>query len=606
MISDPTHVHLPPPQFQSPDRRARLLDACPRLESIFRSYADSEHMPGVAYGVIVDGELIFTHSFGVRDVASGAPLDADTVFRIASMTKSFAATAILLLRDAGMLRLDEPAATYVPELASLRYPTADAPAITVRHLLTMSAGLPQDDPWADRQFYRSDAAMSDIYRGGVSFSNPPGITFEYSNYGYMVLGRIISRVAGVPALDFIDRAILQPLGMTATVWNAAAVPPDRLAQGYRWEDDAWREEPLLPSGGDVAAFAGLFSSVRDLARWVGFFQSAWPARDEAGAGVLRRSSLERSSLERSSLREMQQAWRMDSPSVRYPGPGREATVSSGGYGYGLFSAIQGGRENVGHGGGLPGFGSHMRWAPAHGVGVVALANVTYADVHAASDDALEELLRASQVQPRTPQPAPALTSARAGILRLLHAWDDALADGLFADNFFLDLDRARWQRRLEQLRERHGALRPDGPLEAENWLRGRWHMAGERGGCWVWISLAPTLPPLVQDMEIESTLPPSPALAAAAERLAGLTAHPTRRGLARLFTAKAGFDALWDRVRLAAILCGPCTVGEVLGGDGATWATFRFIGPKGNADVELHMDGRGKLSDAIFRLAAAR
>jgi hypothetical protein len=129
-------------------------------------------------------------------------------------------------------------------------------------------------------------------------------------------------------------------------------------------------------------------------------------------------------------------------------------------------------------------------------------------------------------------------------------------------------------------------------------------MAGERGGCWVWISLSPTVPPRIQEMEIESTLPPAPALLAAAEGLAALTARPTRRGLARLCASRADRGALWDRVRLAAILCGPCTVGELLGGDGEGWASFRFSGPEGNADVELHVDGRGKLTEAIFRPAA--
>src|ERR1044071_5118158 len=107
--------NAPVPSFPDPAPGPPVLPPCPAIEPLFRRRMEERHIPGVAYGVVVDGELIFTHSLGVRNVATGAPVDADTVFRIASMTKSFTALAILQLRDAGKLRLDEPVATYVPE-----------------------------------------------------------------------------------------------------------------------------------------------------------------------------------------------------------------------------------------------------------------------------------------------------------------------------------------------------------------------------------------------------------------------------------------------------------------------------------------------------------
>jgi CubicO group peptidase (beta-lactamase class C family) len=590
------HVPLPVPLFADPDRRLRLLAATPALEQIFRAYAGRSHAPGVACGVILDSDLVHCHAFGVRRVDTQAPVDADTVFRIASMTKSFVALAILMLRDEGHIHLDALAADYAPELAGLRYPDGDAPAITVRHLLTMSAGLPQDDPWADRQMYRTDADLTALYAAGCHFSNPPGIVYEYSNLGYMALGRIITRVTGVPATDYIRQAILQPLGMTATVWNAGEVPADRLALGYRRLDDGRQGEPLLPSGGDVAAFAGLFTSVRDLARWVALFLAAWPPRDEPESGLVRRST----------LREMQQVERMVPLAIPPADLGRATNLRAGGYGFGLTARHNGAWWDVGHGGGLPGFGSHMRWAPDHGIGVVALANVTYANMHEACRDALDHLINAATLPRRVAPPSPALSVARDGVLRLLDAWDDDLADRLFADNFFLDTPRPQRRKELEQLHRKHGRLQPDGALEPENWLRGRWRMRGERGWCSVWISLAPGLPTRIQALEIDSVLPPSEAMQNAAQRLATLTARPTRRGLARLFSAAADRDALWDRVRLANILCGPCTVGDVLGGDSAKHAVFRFAGPKSAADVELTLAPDGtKLSDAVFRWPAA-
>jgi CubicO group peptidase (beta-lactamase class C family) len=118
----------PPPRFADPARAEKLATAFPVIDSVFREYGN--RMPGYAYGVIIDGRLAHSGFGGARDLASTTPVDADTVFRIASMTKSFTAIAVLRLRDEGKLSLDDPAERYVPELSNLRYPTAYSPRIT--------------------------------------------------------------------------------------------------------------------------------------------------------------------------------------------------------------------------------------------------------------------------------------------------------------------------------------------------------------------------------------------------------------------------------------------------------------------------------------------
>ena len=118
---------------------------------MFAEFARAAHVPGAAWGIVIDGELAHSGAAGVREVATDAPVDADTVFRIASMTKSFTAMSILKLRDEGKLTLDDPAERYVPELKGLRYPTTDSPRITIRHLLTHSEGFPEDNPWGDHE-----------------------------------------------------------------------------------------------------------------------------------------------------------------------------------------------------------------------------------------------------------------------------------------------------------------------------------------------------------------------------------------------------------------------------------------------------------------------
>ena len=225
----------------SPDE-VDLDDALGEIEAAFRKRAQVAHILGVAYGVVAHGKLIGVKCFGSRELEGHAPVQPDTVFRIASMTKCFCAAAILQLRDAGKLQLDDQITDYIPEL-NLSLPTADSEPITIRQLLTMQGGIPQDDPWADRQLYRDDDALSNFYRQGATFSAPPATRFEYSNYGYMMLGRIVTNVSGQPAMEYITDHLLKPLGMHDTVWNASDVPADRLAKGYSWIDDAWQEDP---------------------------------------------------------------------------------------------------------------------------------------------------------------------------------------------------------------------------------------------------------------------------------------------------------------------------------------------------------------------------
>ncbi|MEY3337511.1 MAG: hypothetical protein RL245_503, partial [Pseudomonadota bacterium] len=121
----------PPPAFMNPDRREQLAVAFPEIDERIRAFLAREKVPGAAWGIVIDGKLVHIGVEGLRDVSTQAPVRPDTVFRIASMTKSFTAMAILQLRDAGKLSLDDPVEKHLPELRALRYPTADAPRITL-------------------------------------------------------------------------------------------------------------------------------------------------------------------------------------------------------------------------------------------------------------------------------------------------------------------------------------------------------------------------------------------------------------------------------------------------------------------------------------------
>jgi CubicO group peptidase (beta-lactamase class C family) len=185
------------------------------IDTLAAGYHQRGGQPGLAYGVVIDGELVHAAGLGERDLG-GPPPDAGTVFRIASMTKSFTASAVLALRDDGALRLDDPAEAYVPELRGWPPVSPDAARISVRHLLTMTAGFPTDDPWGDRQQGLPLEEFGAFLARGVRFNWAPGTQFEYSNLGFAILGRIITAVTGVAYPDYIRDRLLRPLGMTRT------------------------------------------------------------------------------------------------------------------------------------------------------------------------------------------------------------------------------------------------------------------------------------------------------------------------------------------------------------------------------------------------------
>ncbi|MCG6927790.1 MAG: beta-lactamase family protein [Acidobacteria bacterium] len=576
-----------PPRFEDPDRRARLEAAFPEIDRIFRAWADTAKAPGVTWGIVIDGQLAHTGAVGIRDLATEDAVTVDSVFRIASMTKSFTAMAVLKLRDEGRLALDDPVERYIPELARIPYPTRDAPRITIRHLLTHSAGFPEDNPWGDRHLDASPDELAAWLREGIPFSRAPGVAFEYSNYGFALLGRVVAAASDQPYRDYVDEAVLRPLGMSASTWEATSVPPDHLARGYRREDDEWIEEIPLAHG-TFGAMGGLYSSVPDLARYTSFLLSAWPPRDDPETGPIRRAS----------AREMQQAQRLSVAAASRPSVEAPLRLVAGGYGFGLGERRDCRFERrVSHSGGLPGYGSNMTWLPEHGVALVCLANVTYAGCGRAVSDALEALAETGALKPRVPQPAPALEQAREDVSRLVADWDDSLADRILADNVFLDRPREVRRKEIEELHARHGECRDTGSIEARNPLRGGWRMACDRGHLRVDVTLAPTSPPRVQSLSVRGALPLGEPLSTLAAHLAALTKEATAQDLGLPLGPGLDTATLRARVQAAASRWGGCRLDEVLEGDGTTHARLRLVCAQGDLEAALRLDGDGRLTE---------
>jgi len=148
--------------------------AITEIDKIYADWASASHVPGLVYGIVADGHLVYVKGLGVQDVATGARVTPDSLFRIASMSKAFTALAILKLRDEGKLSLDAPAETYVPEMRGWRYPTSDSPKITVRNLLTHSAGFVEDNPWGDRQQVMPEPEFTAMLAAGVARARAAG------------------------------------------------------------------------------------------------------------------------------------------------------------------------------------------------------------------------------------------------------------------------------------------------------------------------------------------------------------------------------------------------------------------------------------------------
>jgi CubicO group peptidase (beta-lactamase class C family) len=449
----------------------------------------------LVWGIVLDGSLVHSGAIGFANLEKKIPAAPDIRFRIASMSKSFTAMAILKLRDGGKLSLFDPVEKFIPEFRNVTPLTADAPAITVRHLLTMTPGFPEDNPWGDRQLAVSVDELRNFVRGGIAMSNAPGVTYEYSNLAYALLGQIISSMARQPYQRFITREILEPLGMKDTVWEYAEVPAAKLALGYRRVNDGWQIEPMLHDG-TYGAMGGLLTTVHDLARYVSFHLAAWPARDDPDNGVVRRAT----------LREMHKPAEVSGVVANVKNLAGEAAPFAVGYAYGLrWSMDNKNVVTVGHSGGLPGFGSNHSFYPDYGVAVVSLANLTYAGTSAANAKVGALLIEKAKLPRRVLPPSTILETRKQQVAELIQTWDPRLADALVAENFFLDRSREDWVQRARTTLAQAGKIASIGPIVPENQLRGTFSLIGENGRVVVFFTLTPEKIPRVQQLRLTFT-----------------------------------------------------------------------------------------------------
>ena len=328
---------------------------------------------GLAVGVVRDGSLAWFHGHGVADIESGTRVDENTVFRIASITKTITAIAVMQLWEQGLVDLDAPASDYlrayrlIPARAGLRRPT-------LRHLLTHTAGVRAVRGASDllrpalgwsTPVGRPPPPLAQYYRGGLRFDFEPGTKWAYSNHGFATLGQIVADVSGLPLDRYLRERVFQPLGMESSDLVRSERVRSRLATGYELRSRGLRA--VTHREQVTAGASGVYSTMSDMARYV----AALLAGDAGAHG----SVLKPETLARMFEPHYQ-------PDPRLPGMG-----------LGFFRNEMGGHRTVEHDGIWHGFRSDMKLAPDNGIGVLAFANTGWFDPRGAPVPVANALLR---------------------------------------------------------------------------------------------------------------------------------------------------------------------------------------------------------------------
>ncbi len=236
------------------------------------AFVKEHRLPGAAVGVVHGDELVWSGGAGFADVGKKRPASPKGLYRIASITKTFTATAVMQLRDEGKLSLDDPAVTYLPELKKATSAFGPIETLTIRRMLSHESGLQSEPPGTDWSLvrYENEATQNLARARDISTTVPPNSQWKYSNLAYQLLGELVTRVSGTPYEKYLRARMLTPLKMTATSLDPvpARLRP-RQAVGYepRFLSDELEPAPKLEAT-IFRAEGGLWSCVEDLARWI--------------------------------------------------------------------------------------------------------------------------------------------------------------------------------------------------------------------------------------------------------------------------------------------------------------------------------------------------
>ncbi|MBP7460594.1 MAG: serine hydrolase [Candidatus Delongbacteria bacterium] len=323
-------------------------------------------IPGVSVGIVVDQDLIFARGFGYADPDHQIKASPQTLYRIASITKTFTAIGIMQLRDRGKLDLNDPVTRYLPWF-KIQNPFPDSIPITIWHLLTHTSGLPSEAAfpyWTDHVFPTQDQIIRTVRNQSLIY--PTGTRFKYSNLGLTLAGMILETVSRQTYQSYVQSQILDPLGMSHTFVNLKESDKSLLAVGYSHRLPNGKREimPFTDSKGLTPA-ANISSTVEDLAIYVSL-----QFRDEPVGG--------RQILKGSTLKEMQR--------IHWIRPSW-----SRGRGIGFETWPIDGRTVVGHSGWVAGYRTRLAFMPDHKIAVIVLTNSDDGEPEYMADQILRQM-----------------------------------------------------------------------------------------------------------------------------------------------------------------------------------------------------------------------
>jgi CubicO group peptidase (beta-lactamase class C family) len=295
--------------------------------------------PGLSVAVVIDDRIAWSEGFGLADVENDVPARANTVYRIASISKPIAATAVMQLVERGRVTLDDPVQKYVPA-----FPPKGEQTVTVRHLMTHTSGIRhyRSGEMESRDMYETVADALRIFKDDPLLFEP-GTRYSYSTYAYNLLAGVVETASGLSFEEYLDSHVWGPAGMHATYFDRVdAIVPKR-AEQYVRAGSSWRNAPYADLSNKWAG-GGILSTAEDLTRF-------HVALDE---GTL---------LKPATLKEMYTPYRL-----------ADGTESAYGLGWNI-SRDDRGRTWIGHGGGATGGTTYLLRDPARKVAVAILCNV---------------------------------------------------------------------------------------------------------------------------------------------------------------------------------------------------------------------------------------
>ncbi len=462
------------------------------LDAFFGQYVAAEQAPGLVYGLVSADGLVHHRGFGVSG-DDGLTPDADTLFPIASMTKSFMACAVLLAQEQGHLSLEDAVTRYVPELAASPGGVRASRMPTIRMLLSMCGGLTEDNAWVDPFIDRPMEDLLAIVAQGLRFSRLPGIAYEYSNLGFALACLALSRAVHQPLQQFLTEQLLEPLGLSSTYLDSYVPSDARVATGYT-VDQAGRWRPFPPKSSDAfAGSGGLVSTVRDIATWITWLGSALrdPVADDDQV------------MSASGRRELQRIQIFSPPALIAQGASTVRLAMTG-YALGLrveYDVHSG--QFVWHAGRLPGYKLLMRWHPASGNGIVVLTNSDRGDPQALGTAALDKVISRHRAPAVSVALWPDTRRLQAEAERLVRAWDDELAARIFAQNVSFDRPLAERREEIARCLSEVGPPLEPSPgtslVSAASAAEITWSIACERGEIVCMVHLTPAEPAEIQE-----------------------------------------------------------------------------------------------------------